>query len=795
MDLRRAALAALVAMAGACLPSIACAIDTSHAWFTPTLTVNADSNCGSLLAAARKNFASTAQVDVLTKSEAFAQVFDNHDNNLIDDWTLRVDRGVPGQYVLSEPGRERLFIYIHENFPNCGGYCATESDYVSTRAFDGKNGDDDEPTNKDSVSTPQSVETLGSAWTIVRAGDGSHYLIGIVQDKYEADHLEAYRIVGPKAWKLSCSVALAPTPAQVAADTEARNTDRSIEALVASARDLSHPAACGGRAAGQFEDAMEQALRQTLFRPWQLAKDAADPHPSENSYGDYPRVYASLEEWSLGGLEDWRAFARYKTQLALTTETLAKFFQTKYHWSEADSQNMAHVALTYAVAQGFGFYMYKPFSSPEEKKLRQAILEHRPISEIEAIPLDVATLNDPSKVQGDESDSVLNIAIEYPEALAYLLKQGFDPNVANDFGKTPLMYAAQDNQREAVQILLQAGANPNARTAITALESCFHVANVTALHYAARYASAPVIRALVDGGAVTFIRAIHPYDYGQKPNGPDEAALEWLRIYTSVHPGVTRNSLIAAADIPVLEDLLRVPDTARLARIATAQALKAEAAYAAGKTQTAYDALVIALAAEPSNRKAASDLPLLALKLGKVDEAAEAAGNAIAALKQPADLAAAWFNMGLVCEHALHAITYNGASYCSGDKIYPFLRAWQIEPTAGRAAKLMEAIGAEGVAACRSGDQQYRFVSVDGLDKFEEMNAVNVNKRVYVFGGLDESVDPASIRWSAPDALNQPTEKLRLVGRFALGDRALSVFDAEGFATPAAINGQPCSLQ
>jgi ankyrin repeat protein len=48
------------------------------------------------------------------------------------------------------------------------------------------------------------------------------------------------------------------------------------------------------------------------------------------------------------------------------------------------------------------------------------------------------------------------------ETLRRLLAEGVDVNVANDYGYTALAYAASNGQLEAIQVLLDAGANVNA---------------------------------------------------------------------------------------------------------------------------------------------------------------------------------------------------------------------------------------------------------------------------------------------------------------------------------------------
>ena len=164
-----------------------------------------------------------------------------------------------------------------------------------------------------------------------------------------------------------------------------------------------------------------------------------------------------------------------------------------------DTRALAVHTLNEAISHGFGFYMYEPFASDEERKIRRAMLEHRPLPEIEAIYTDLRTMG--TGTFG--SESLLDIAVAYPVALRWLLAQGLDPNQPNGFGKTPLMYAAQYNQAESAALLLDAGADPNAGT-VWPQSTCYYAletANMTPLHYAVRYASTSLVRTLLSRGA------------------------------------------------------------------------------------------------------------------------------------------------------------------------------------------------------------------------------------------------------------------------------------------------------
>jgi uncharacterized protein YecT (DUF1311 family) len=97
----------------------------------------------------------------------------------------------------------------------------------------------------------------------------------------------------------------------------------------------------------------------------------------------------------------------------------------------------------------------------------------------------------------------LSNAVEWPYALDRLLAAGADPNYANQFGKTPLMVAAHLDRIDSVRRLLKAGAKVDAVTIAVSQDGTEGPKRTarTALMYAAENAGPDVIEVLLDAGA------------------------------------------------------------------------------------------------------------------------------------------------------------------------------------------------------------------------------------------------------------------------------------------------------
>lgn len=656
----------------------------------------------------------------------------------------------PRQFVFTSSNGSKLFGYFM-NHGGCGGACETEQLLISDEKFP-----KGAPDGQSSAYTP-----AAPGWSLLKNRKGTLFAQGIVDG-----HSQLFRIVSPKNWHLSCDVVLKPDNLQESNNPEVQAVVNEIGALITTTGGLSRGAGnCGSMGtAWRWQNDVKKNLYETIYRPWVVSAWGND-HSSENSYGDYTKIEEQLKLWSLGGLGEYRDFKLYQEQLAKTTRVLANYYVKQFGWSSTSSSKMAQLATTNAISLSFGFYMYDPYPLQEERQLRAAILEHKPMSAIRAIQFN-GVMSDFSK-----EDSILNVAVEYPEALHYLLEKGANPNAANGFGKTPLMYASQANQLEAAKLLLAAGADANAATTMPS-DTCSYTletSHMAALHYAARYASAPLINQLIEGGAVTFSQSYNT-------NRQFEYPLDWLQRYVTTSTESERNPNIESADIEKATNLLRVPNDKERDLIAANMVIRAESDYAKGKSESAYRYLQIAIAAQPNNQKAISDLPLVALKAGEIGPAIKSANHAIKVLKTPSLLAAAWFNKGIICaKEGADLVGYDG-NRCDEDLIQPFVRAWQLEATPARTNKLKSFFDKNSVGVCvyagpQSANQMVRILS----------NASR--QRIYILHRAEQEIAPASIQWSIRFYDNPKSPELKvitpkLVERMILDGEAITVFES-----------------
>lgn len=732
-------LTVLLGVATLCLPALvdaqASSVNRNRVWFKPYLTVDSEPVCKQLLQVEQDAFFSTGSVTLYERTELSQLRAGMPLDTLEDPQVEPIDNGI-GQLILTLPDRRRVFVYF-ERTGGCHGRCEGEQVRVSDKPFERQF----EPRE----ARPDAPAVVGG-WRLFKSPKGDFYTIATVQGR-----MQAYRVAAPAGLELACEVRVRPAEFESHRDAAVRKAWRAVEALGPIYRSMAHPILlCGTpdesvRVPWNFQTRMEDALS----RPWAAVTSEAD----------------ELDGWSLIGVAERRSYHQYRQQLDRSAAEIGKFYQSKFGWPASDAKQLATNVLRTAFHSGFSFPSEDPW--PRDLEVRRAILDARPMSEIRALSAKITS--DPPR-PGEIYDSVLNVAIEYPEALRYLLDQGLDPNAANEFGKTALMYAAQYNQIESVRILLAAGADPNAKTHIPEYDCSYalQTSDMTPLHYAARYADAALIRLLVAEGAVTFSET------WKKNDQLRQTPLDWLKKYTgaSTSENTEKNPRIAASEVPALVKLLAVPNYMDRQRFSSQLTTRAQAEYARGEYRRAYQHLKIALTAEPDNAKALADLPLMAEKVGDLDVAIPAVRRAIDSAPSVEMRAAAWFNLGRLCAQR-NVLT---EEQCDPDWIEPFIQAWRLQPTRGRANTLKDIFN-RGAGSCVSAGPNIH----QKVWSLPSGQAVGRVQRVYV---LHRLADPMEIS----------SEQLRLEDRITLDDVVITVLEGPPGSPPPTINGNPCTM-
>ncbi len=255
--------------------------------------------------------------------------------------------------------------------------------------------------------------------------------------------------------------------------------------------------------------------------------DAAD---EEKELGYHPDV----AHWGLQGLWQKRRYAELRRAVAVARPALAADYQKRFGLAAAAADRVAdyyigkltdkytrisgasstleYYSLCYT-RQDLDGYLRSgkmparecPYHEDAEpgrpaalrRLLGLAIVNDYPLAVVKRLLAAGASVNPPAPpAQRESRESLLMLAAARADVIGVLLGAGANPNAANAFGKTALMYAAQERNAAGVRRLLAAGAEVDAAT--TTMEFCGpHITGRTALMYAARRGAPEVVRMLL----------------------------------------------------------------------------------------------------------------------------------------------------------------------------------------------------------------------------------------------------------------------------------------------------------
>jgi hypothetical protein len=291
--------------------------------------------------------------------------------------------------------------------------------------------------------------------------------------------------------------------------------------------------------------------------------------PSDQNSGTYKFYTVGMETWSLYNIDDYEHYKKFQQVEQKLKKVLAGFYANKFNYAPKEADQLANNVVNALLSKSLSAFDYAPLTNQYVYHLKKLILEKENINKIYTFN-DITQLQNPfdntkeikhgtvvggwhSYPSSTENESLLSIAVDYPQALEHLLKIGIAPNHQNYFGKTPLMYAAQRNQLDSVKTLLKYNADVNLLTSkVGSSYPCafytLYQYNVSALHYAARFAEPEVIQALISHGASKSQKSKvrKKYSYGQliKIEGiPSGTPCEWYKYFNPNKESKTKNLL------------------------------------------------------------------------------------------------------------------------------------------------------------------------------------------------------------------------------------------------------------
>lgn len=265
-----------------------------------------------------------------------------------------------------------------------------------------------------------------------------------------------------------------------------------------TSRALANTLGAGGRVASRL-----------AVRPWVLA--AIGPRAERAG------VEWALRRYSYESLWNFRTYRRFKALEPQAIDALAVYYEESFGLSPGDARHWAQISIANLVSGFFlfGADTYETNLSLDEidkldrqqpRTLRRALLLGEDVEEVAAL-LAERDPTGPDAYQSVSSkrtdDPLLVFALEHPTLVQLLLADGATSNATNDFGKTPLMYAAHFNLLESAHVLLTSGALVNAQTLSepNGVWNAIKFNQRTALMYAMENAGPEMVALLLKNGA------------------------------------------------------------------------------------------------------------------------------------------------------------------------------------------------------------------------------------------------------------------------------------------------------
>lgn len=762
------------------------AVDLDNAWFKPALSLNKDNGlCSLFLEEVITHHLSTNDAHFIKSPYGSAEYKGSIGDEVDEIQYFKINNekyGLPGwefsfqgkQYYLISRSYHTATVYEHEE-----GYLISAEKYEHIK--------DNYESTSEMISDPAFNRIPFNGFSFKKQNN-DFYIISEGNTEYSIS-----KLIDEARWEETCIVRFIPD--NLAIQDQLPHFQKLRESVVGI---MGGAGWCGSlRSHSRRSSHQKNDFDTLLYRPWKFLPHETDSQWSKRKLND--KEDELFSGWGHAGLWNYKIYKRFHKSLPFAKKELATFYITQFSMSREKASKLAHDALSLVIASGFNDATYD-----NETELHKALLEGYPVNEVENLLVNL---------DSRKPESILTYAIEHPNLLKYLLERGAPPNIGNEFGKTPLMYAAQFNQLESAKLLLAYGANPNGTTTIPSNDCAFTIrtTNVTPLHYAVRNASKEMVELLLEYDAVTFIKTkVANQEQGESP-------YQWLLKYT-IEASDEKNSNIQNFQVESLKQLLKVQTKEQLIRLSKQLILDGENQYKKGNVINAFSAFSKVLNIEPENERALSNMSLIALRVGALGKSFEASTKLIQTSEDKSLLANAWFNLGLACEkHKLSGQSsrayFNGNDYCSYSIVEPFYQSLKIKESSSRKEKLVTLFKKESMSLCsfqNSGDELKinRSYSRDGNRLFALIPSTVFLKAEEISWKNQVSREPTELEIvsNAPKIqyskytkkyfiLEQKTFHPKFTEALNLGKLKLLVFDYEGYMnTPIRIKGHDCKI-
>jgi len=535
----------------------------------------------------------------------------------------------------------------------------------------------------------------------------------------EGDFFRLFLIKSKDDYKITCEIKTSPDSVD-----QVKNKLPKFTKLEQSAFEMLGNAGgkheCGTMDAhGWHRNYMRQAFKEALYRPW-LSQLRAYPYQN-----GVEKLQESLDHWSTIGVWNYEIYQEYNSSFEPAKYELKEFYKQQFGLSDLQAEDMAMSVLQNALYVGLG----GGFNFNEEYQAAKLILSNGSLDEIKK-------LINKGSISRFDGEYILPVSIKRPDVLKYLLELGLNPDEKNIFGKTPLMYAAQYNQLDSAKYLLKSGADINTSThEVESYQRCSYTISthdVTALHYAVRYADMDFINIILDSGAQVY-----------KEDSDELTPLDWLGQTFS------QNSLLDEKDKEELRQKLAV--TQSMMNEALNNNLKGEEHYGRKDFDGAFEYFKKAVEVDKENIRALNNMAITSIKLGKQGEAAKYSQRVIKSGVDEKQKSAAYFNYGRACKLERSStgrdpafLKYDGDYYCEEPVLYYQLKAYESEPTQTRADALIESMNNDE-------DIKWKHACSEGAPSGLDV-AYKVHWDVYLLA--DKGYTPSKVIYEKPNQNN-----------------------------------------